>query len=108
MHVFVLRDVPSTGGVSIPDCLATHVSDPLACSRPRSAAVVPDALTVAAGRVASDRITLVDLTDRFCDRSRCYAAIGGAVVYFDKEHMTTQFSRTLAPFLLKAIGGGDR
>ena len=108
MHVFVLRDVPSTGGVSIPDCLATHASDPLACSRPRSAAVVPDALTVAAGRVTSDRITLVDLTDRFCDRNRCYAAIGGAVVYFDKEHMTTQFSRTLAPFLLKAIGGGDR
>jgi peptidoglycan/LPS O-acetylase OafA/YrhL len=106
MRVFVLRDVPSTGGVNIPECLALNVGDPLACARPRSEAVQPDAMTVAADMADSDRIQLVDLTDRFCDRKLCYAAIGGAIVNFDRDHMTGSFSRSLAPYLLESIGGG--
>jgi hypothetical protein len=105
-RVFVLRDVPSTGDVRVPDCLAVHPGDPVACARPRNQAVVPDAITVAAGRAASDRVRLVDLTDHFCDAARCYAVVGGAQVYFDGDHMTGQFSRSLAPFLLEGIGGG--
>ena len=106
MHVVVLRDVPSTGDQSIPDCLSTNVGNPIACARPRSEAVQPDAMTVAAQQVSSNLVQLVDLSDQFCDRSRCYAAVGGAIVYADTNHITTQFSRSLAPFLLKAIGGG--
>jgi hypothetical protein len=98
--------VPSTGGVNIPECLALNVGDPLACARPRSEAVQPDAMTVAADMADSDRIQLVDLTDRFCDRKLCYAAIGGAIVNFDRDHMTGSFSRSLAPYLLESIGGG--
>jgi hypothetical protein len=106
MRVVALRDVPTTGGKSSPDCLAVNVGHPLACTRPRAEAVEPDAMTVAAGRISSDRFRLVDLSDEFCDKDRCYAAIGGAVVYFDHDHITGQFARTLAPFLLEAIGGG--
>jgi peptidoglycan/LPS O-acetylase OafA/YrhL len=108
IHVFVLRDIPSTGGVRVADCLALNPAQPLSCARPRSEAVVRDALTVAAERVASDRIRFVDLTDHFCDRDRCYAVVGGVLVYFDKDHMTGQFSRSLAPFLLQAIRGSLR
>jgi peptidoglycan/LPS O-acetylase OafA/YrhL len=106
MRVFALDDVPTTGGKDFPDCLAINVTDPLACSEPRAKAVTPDAMTVAAERVASDRIALVDFSDQFCDEARCYGAIGGAVVYMDKDHITSQFARTLAPALLEAIGGG--
>ena len=105
MHVVVLRDVPSTGHVSIPDCLATNLGNPVACSQPRDRALPPDAITVAAQRNSSGLIKLVDLSNEFCDQSRCYAAIGGAVVYSDTSHITTQFSRSLAPFLLQAMGG---
>ena len=106
MDVFVLRDVPSTGGVNMVDCLAINPDEPIACSRPRADAVRPDALTVATERVTSDRVKLVDLTDYFCDDQRCHAAVGGAIVYYDVDHLTSQFARTLAPFLLKEIGGG--
>jgi hypothetical protein len=63
---------------------------------------------VAAERVASDRIRFVDLTDHFCDRDLCYAVVGGVMVYFDMDHMSGSFSRSLAPFLLQAIRGGLR
>jgi hypothetical protein len=105
MRVVVLRDIPPTGGVNMFDCLAMNSQDPTACSRPRSEAVVPDALSVGVERAASDRIQLVDLTDHFCDEHRCYAAVGGAIVYYDFDHLTGQFARTLAPFLLEEMGG---
>ena len=104
-EVFVLRDVPATGGRDVPACLAQHAGDPRACARPRSVAVRPDAATQAVSRVSSSRIHEIDLTDYFCDRSTCYAAIGRAAVYFDYNHMSAQFSRSLAPYLGAAIGG---
>jgi hypothetical protein len=58
--------------------------------------------------VHSDRFQFVDFTDHFCDQQRCYAAVGGAIVYYDFDHLTGQFARTLAPFLLESIGGGLR
>jgi hypothetical protein len=107
-EVFVLRDVPTTGGRWVPECLATHPGAPEECTRPRAEAVTPDALTVGAAQAGSDRVQLIDLTDFFCDETTCYAAIGGAIVYFDRDHMTAQFSRSLAPYLLERIGGGER
>jgi hypothetical protein len=110
-RVFILRDVPTTGGRKIPECLQTHPGDPLACARPRSEAVRPDAATLAVERLAarhgaSDRIRQVDLTDLFCDADTCYAAIGGALVYYDYNHITAQFSRSLAPYLLERLRPG--
>jgi peptidoglycan/LPS O-acetylase OafA/YrhL len=105
-RVFVLRDVPATGHRDIPECLVTHPGAPTACARPRSEALVPDALTEAVGHVHSDRIRLIDLSDFFCDTTTCYAAIGGALVYWDRDHMSAQFSRSLAPYLLDRIGIG--
>jgi peptidoglycan/LPS O-acetylase OafA/YrhL len=103
LEVHVLRDVPTTGHPHVPECLQSHPGDPEACSRPRSEAVVPDAATVAAERTADPRLHLVDLTDYFCDETTCYTAIGGAVVYFDADHLTGQFSRSLAPFLFEEL-----
>jgi peptidoglycan/LPS O-acetylase OafA/YrhL len=106
MDVVVLRDIPTTGGVWMNDCLAVNATNPIACSRPRALAVVPDAISVGADLVASDdRIRFVDFTDHFCDEQRCYAVVGGAIVYFDRDHLTGQFARTLAPFLLEKLAG---
>jgi peptidoglycan/LPS O-acetylase OafA/YrhL len=102
--VFVLRDVPSTGGRDIPECLVTHPGDPTACDSPRAVALAPDALTEAAARLHSARIRLIDMSDFFCDHATCYAAVGGAIVYWDHDHMSAQFSRSLAPYLLDRIG----
>ncbi len=103
LDVYVLRDVPTTVLPHVPECLQANPQDPLACSRPRADAVVPDAATVAAGRTTSPGLHLVDLTDLFCDDRTCYTAIGGAVVYWDANHLSAQYSRTLAPFLAEEL-----
>jgi hypothetical protein len=106
-RVHVLRDIPRTTLRHVPECLMANATDPLECSRPRSEAVRPDAATAAAERVASDRIRLVDMTDFFCDESTCYTAIGGAVVYWDADHLSAQYSRSLAPYVLQRLTSSD-
>jgi SGNH domain-containing protein len=104
--VFVFRDIPGTGGQYMPECLEAHPGAPVVCSRPRAEVLHPDALTEAAARVHTDRIRLIDMSDFFCDDTTCYSVIGGAIVYWDGDHMSAQFSRTLAPYLLDRMGGG--
>ena len=60
-------DVPTTGGRHGPECLALNPDAPLECATARRDAVRPDATTLAASRIASDRVHLVDLSDHFCD-----------------------------------------
>ncbi len=103
LEVRVLRDVPLTAVRHVPECLQANPEDPLACSRPRSEAVVPDAATAAAERSTSPLVRLVDLTDLFCDDETCHTAIGGAVVYWDGDHLSAQYARTLAPFLAEDL-----
>jgi hypothetical protein len=100
LDVRVLRDIPTTAVRSVPECLQTHPTQPLDCSRPRTDALAPDAATTAFQQLSSPRIHLIDLSSFFCDKSTCYTAIGGAVVYWDANHLSAQYSRSLAPFLL--------
>jgi peptidoglycan/LPS O-acetylase OafA/YrhL len=102
-EVLVLEDIPTTGGRQVPECVALHPQDPLPCARPRAAAFPPDALTAAARHADGEHVRRVDLTEHFCDDATCYAVVGGAQVYFDANHMSAQFSRTLAPFLLEEM-----
>ncbi|SDX49808.1 Peptidoglycan/LPS O-acetylase OafA/YrhL, contains acyltransferase and SGNH-hydrolase domains [Modestobacter sp. DSM 44400] len=105
-QVFVLRDIPTTGDRQVPECVATHPDAPVECARNRDAAFPEDAATAAAGLVESDRIRMLDLSGRFCDEDTCYAVVGGALVYWDANHMSAQFSRTLAPALLELVDAG--
>jgi hypothetical protein len=56
-----------------------------------------------AARSMPHEVNLVDLSDYFCDARRCYAVIGGASIYFDYDHMSNQFSATLASALLRRL-----
>ncbi|SDO15198.1 Peptidoglycan/LPS O-acetylase OafA/YrhL, contains acyltransferase and SGNH-hydrolase domains [Klenkia soli] len=101
--VHVLQDIPRTGGVQMPECVAAHADDPAACATPRATAFPADPAREAVG-LAGDRVQSVDLTDRFCDADRCYAVIGGAQVYWDVNHMTALYSRSLADAVGEATG----
>ncbi|MHB8188109.1 MAG: acyltransferase family protein [Dermatophilaceae bacterium] len=101
-RVTVLRDIPTTANRSDPQCLAINVGKPLACSNPRSTVLIDDDMMRAA-RPMRREVNLVDLSDYFCDDSRCYAVIGGASVYYDYDHMSQQFSSTLASALLRRM-----
>jgi len=101
-RVTVLRDIPTTAGHSGPQCLAINAGKPLACANPRSKVLIDDDMMRAARSMRSE-VNLVDLSDYFCDARRCYAVIGGASVYYDYDHMTNQFSATLAAALLRGL-----
>jgi SGNH domain (fused to AT3 domains) len=85
-----------------PQCLAVNAGKPQDCSNLRSTVPVDDD-RMRAARSMSGAVNLVDLSDYFCDARRCYAAIGGASVYDDYDHISMQFSGTLAAALLRGL-----
>jgi peptidoglycan/LPS O-acetylase OafA/YrhL len=101
-RVTVLRDIPTTANRSAPQCLAVNAGEQLLCSNPRSKVLIDDDMMRAA-RPMRHEVNLVDLSDYFCDRTRCYAVIGGASVYYDYDHMSMQFSASLAAPLLRRL-----
>jgi peptidoglycan/LPS O-acetylase OafA/YrhL len=101
-RVSVLRDIPTAAGRNDPQCVAINVGKPQACANPRSQVLVDDDM-VRAARAMGSAVNLIDLSDYFCDATRCYAVVGGANVYFDYDHMSRQFSTTLASALLQHL-----
>ena len=98
-RVTVLRDIPTTADRSGPQCLAINAGQPQTCANPRSKVLIDDDMMRAA-RSMRHEVNLVDLSDYFCDATRCYAVVGAASVYYDYDHMSMQFSATLASALL--------
>ena len=95
--VVPITDAPLNAAVRSPDCIALNAAEPLACAVPREAALGIDPLSEAAKRMASDKVKPLDLTDSFCDRQNCYAAVGGVAVYYDPNHLNGLYVRQLAP-----------
>ena len=111
--VVVIRDtpIPIYGGIdSVPDCLALHSDDRAACSGPRSVWLPADPSVAAARQLVDRGVSVADLTDEFCDRTTCWGAIGGVIVYSDGHHVTRTYARTVAPrledVLVKRLGDG--
>ena len=104
--VYVLRDVPH-GRSSTLGCVEKAMQrdrDPaVRCARPRGAALRPALHAVAAELDQGARVHLVDLSAYMCDSDVCPPVIGGALVIKDVGHMTRTFSRTLGPFVGRAI-----
>ncbi|NEM91606.1 SGNH hydrolase domain-containing protein [Galbitalea soli] len=101
--VVVIRDVPGTAGVDAPTCLETDRSPDDPCWTSRSAVLSRDVLLTAAESEGA-RVSVVDLSDFFCDATRCHSVIGGLSVYGDSAgHVTVGYLRTLAPYLGRAL-----
>jgi len=60
-----------------------------------------DALSAAARRTPGAE--LVDLTSFYCDEDTCPVVIGGVNVYFDNNHLTVTYAKTLAPYLYREL-----
>ncbi len=99
--VVVLRDYPQTGGIWGPLCLASH-ADPLDCARPRAEALPTDVAYETARR-GWPGVTAIDLSDLFCDAALCYPVVGGLPVYYDRDHITGTFGRSMAPVLAERL-----
>ncbi|MFI7674911.1 acyltransferase family protein [Actinophytocola sp. NPDC049390] len=106
-RVFVLADPPLNGKVRARDCVTLNPDDPLVCAVDREVAHPADPLTEVARKTRVPRVELIDLSDYFCDRNRCYAVVGNVAVYFDGDHMNLEFSRSLKPMIAEAMGLRD-
>jgi peptidoglycan/LPS O-acetylase OafA/YrhL len=105
-HVVVIRDTPKNRPVT-GDCvqraMSQHRPAAVACAVPRRAAIARDAEAVAAVRLHSSRVRVVDLTHFFCDSRRCLPVIGGVLVHKDDHHLTAVYATSLAPYLQRAL-----
>lgn len=107
-RVVVIRDTPAPAPRHLA-CVARALREGrapgTACARPRRTALRPDPLVAAARSVPSPLIKVVDLTRQFCDRRRCLAVVGGALVNRNSSHLSPLFAATLGPFLVRAVVG---
>ncbi|MFD9705132.1 acyltransferase family protein [Lentzea sp. NPDC059081] len=102
-RVYVLADPPYNGDVRNPDCVTLNPTNPQACAVPRSVAHPVDPLVEVARTTKVPGVSLVDLSEYFCDDAQCYSVIGNVVVYFDPDHVNGEYSRSLAPVIAKAL-----
>ncbi|MGI8802198.1 MAG: SGNH hydrolase domain-containing protein [Solirubrobacteraceae bacterium] len=105
-HIIVIRDTPLNRSDTL-DCVQTavarHQRAGIVCAMPRQRALKPDAAVIAAKRLRSPRVHVVDLTPFFCDSRLCYPVVGGALVYRDIGHLTDVFSTSLGPYLRRGV-----
>jgi peptidoglycan/LPS O-acetylase OafA/YrhL len=100
--VFAMKDAPLPREDAFA-CVGENYSDPEACAVPRTEAFAGRGLTEAAAAAATADVTVLDLTDRFCDESTCPAVIGGVGVYADLNHISDVYGPTLAPDFARAL-----
>jgi hypothetical protein len=104
--IFVLRDAPHSRDDTaecVSRAIAKRRNPAVRCARPRVGALLTDESALAADRTDSVRVHLIDLSDFMCDSKSCFPVVGGALVIKDIGHLTQTFSRTLGPFLGRAI-----
>jgi hypothetical protein len=46
---------------------------------------------------------VIDLTPFFCSSKQCFPVVGGVLVHKDQDHLTQNFSRTLGPYIGRAV-----
>ncbi len=105
-HIVVIRDTPKADPGTA-DCIQRAIARRrpagTACAMRRSGALDQDPAAVAAARMRSSRVQILDMTRYLCDRSRCFPVIGGALVYKDTTHMLGPFATTLGPYAQREL-----
>lgn len=95
-EILAVRDNPRMLG-DIPMCVAQEeILDN--CSTPRNGALSETPPWENTDGIPSN-VTFADLSEYFCDDENCYPVIGNVIVYRDTNHITTAYSKTLAPAL---------
>lgn len=98
IKVLVAGDVPGTRPDAAPKCVAADTSETDPCHSSRSEVDLPNLLTDVA--IANPSLTAyTSLADLVCDAKVCHSVIGKMVVYSDSHHLTTMYSRSMAPYL---------
>lgn len=97
--VVVIRDVPTAGTSLGASCAVQNGDKALACTAPQTEVLPADPQVAAVDLLDTPRLHTVDLTEYFCVDGTCSGIIGGLPVYYDMDHLSASYSRSLAPAL---------
>ena len=97
-EVLVLGPIPGPQS-SAPDCLSVHLDNATACSTLRSSAVNEAGVTAEATATKTAGGRYADLSELFCTTESCPVIVGNTLVYVDKNHVTHEYARVLAPVI---------
>jgi len=92
--VIAIRDSARTKA-DAPDCIEANRHDIAKCAVARDQlfdAVDPSTKL----EPKPSNVSFIDLTDRFCDETRCYPVGGNVLIFRDTHHITMEYARTLA------------
>ncbi|UTI62694.1 hypothetical protein NBH00_15145 [Paraconexibacter antarcticus] len=105
-HIVVIRDTPRNSGRTIP-CIEHAVAagqvPGQVCALTQAYALPPDPSVLAAKALGSTQVQVADLATFFCRRRMCPPVTGGALILRDVSHMTTTYSASLGPYLLRTV-----
>ena len=100
-----IADTPYMGG-SVPECLGKPANEKNIghCMRTQTSSLRgPEQRAVFLSYATTGPISVVNPVGWFCS-DQCPAVIGNVLVYRDSNHMTTTYSRILAPLLDASLG----
>jgi peptidoglycan/LPS O-acetylase OafA/YrhL len=103
--VVYLEDVPRPrDNADVPDCLALHLSNALACAPTTEEAGLGSPQRAIERRTAHQAgALLVDPTPWFCTAKVCPVVIDRMLVFADDSHITATYARWLTPALRRAL-----
>jgi peptidoglycan/LPS O-acetylase OafA/YrhL len=96
--VLVLGPIPDPQ-TSVPVCLSGHLDDASACAPTRSTAVNQPGIAAESAATKAGGGQYADLTELFCTADRCPVIVGNSLAYLDRDHLTLEYSRLLAPVI---------
>ncbi|HYK66501.1 MAG TPA: acyltransferase family protein [Streptosporangiaceae bacterium] len=99
ISVVAMRETPTINTIVPGTCVARYGPSSRACDVPTSAAVLPDPPTELAARLLGGTAKVIDMTSLICGPTTCSPVVGNVMVYMDRDHLTSSYSTTLAPFL---------
>ena len=115
-EIVVIRDIPNDGPRLGIDCVTANGDRAGGCTAPVRDALKPDPLAKAAEGLRLPDAHVLDLTPRFCApvpgpagggsprEPLCSGVIGGVPVFYDRDHLSRSYSKSLAEPLGRELG----
>jgi hypothetical protein len=100
--VALIADTPKFD-IDPPECLASHLDDVLACTRPRSEMLDEAWLDTELHLAAAAGAAVVDPTAWACPTDPCPTVVGRFLVYRDRHHLATPYVTALRDRLAQAL-----
>lgn len=102
LDVLAIRDVPRWEQ-DVPECVERYGPHSPRCTADPTIYGLDQPAPVTSRPDIPQNVDFIDLTDFFCFDGHCPPVIGNVLVYYDRNHITVTYARTLGPFVEEQI-----